>query len=175
MKARSNIVIEKVRNIAQQSHVKKAIPPLLGLLLLGASAVAALPSEEVVIEAWVDGPSALHVRQGSIYWVNGANAKPGKGSLLNEPTYVNGVAWMPHWKNPKADRGADRSQGFQIPLDTTDLEYELLAVTTERGGTGIEKRTPVTAAKEGGEFVIVIPDPESGARWYKFVLRKPKK
>jgi hypothetical protein len=34
---------------------------------------------------------------------------------------------------------------------------------------------PVVAEKKGGEFVITIPDPESGQRWYKFVVRKKTK
>ncbi len=153
----------------------KAFFALATLFLIAFAGLNARADDEVTIEALVDGPSALHVRQGDIYWVNGGNAKPGRSDLRNEPTYVNGQPWMPHWKNNKAPRGADKSQPFQINLDTTDLDFELLAVGTERGAAGIEKRTPVTASKEGSEFVVIIPDPESGARWYKFVLRKKKK
>jgi hypothetical protein len=47
-------------------------------------------------------------------------------------------------------------------LGTADLDFELLAVTQQRGQTGIEQRTPVVAAKKGGEFVITISDSESG-------------
>lgn len=144
------------------------------LLALASSAFAVLQEEGVVIEALVDGPSTLHIRPGSIYWVNGENAKPGRWGLHNEPTFVNGTAWTPHWGAPNAVRGKDKSQSHQIPLDTADLDFELLAVTNERGGTGIEKRTPVETTHEKGEFVVIIPDPESGAKWYKFVLRKKR-
>jgi hypothetical protein len=152
----------------------KALCTLPALFLIAITGLTAWADDQVTIEALVDGPSALHVRQGNIYWVNGNNAKPGRSDLLDEPTYVNGQPWKPHWKNNKAARGADKSQPFQIQLDSIELEFELLAVGAQRGGTEIEKRTPVTASKEGGEFVVVIPDPESGARWYKFVLRKKK-
>jgi len=130
---------------------------------------------EIIIEAHVDGGSALHVRPSSIYWENGDAAKPGRMNLLDEPTYVNGAAWTPRWKNQKEDRGKDKSAPYQISIGTADLEFELLSVTEQRGEAGILKRTPVVAKREGGEFVVTIPDSETGGCWYKFVLRKKKK
>jgi hypothetical protein len=80
------------------------------LILVFAAAPFSLQSKEVkeiTIEAFIDGPSALHIRPTSIFWENDQNAKPGRVNLLNEPTYVNGIAWKPRWKEEKHDRGKD--------------------------------------------------------------------
>ncbi len=146
----------------------------LALLPTLAFAQGFVPNE-LVVEGLVDGPSSFHLRPEGVYWVNGANAKPGKHEGHDEPTYINGVAWMPHWSHSKQERGADKSEIYRIDFGTTDVDYELLAVTQERGATGIEHRTEVATKHEGNEFVVTIPDPESGHRWYKFVLRKKVK
>ena len=44
---------------------------------------------------------------------------------------------------------------------TVDVDFELLAVTKNRGETGIEKRTQIATKREGNEFIVTIPDPES--------------
>lgn len=139
---------------------------------LAINAYAETKPGELVIEAQVDGPSALHIKPGSIYWENGVNAKPGKANLLNEPTYVNGIAWLPKWKKPKEDRGDDRTAPYAVGLGTTDLALELLSVTLERGQAGIEQRSTIVEKREHGEYIITIPDVQSGERWYKFVVRK---
>src|SRR5437868_14127190 len=92
-------------------NVRRLLPAVL--LLFSIAGSIAVAGDDVIIEALVDGPSALHIRQGAIYWVNGGNAKPGRADLRNEPTYVNGAAWNPRWKNMKNDRGADKSLPFQ--------------------------------------------------------------
>jgi len=142
------------------------------VLALAINAQAETKPEELVIEAQVDGPSALHIKPSSIYWENGVNAKPGKANLLNEPTYVNGIAWLPKWKKPKEGRGSDSTSPYAVGLGTTDLKYELLSVTLERGQTGIEERSSIVEKREHGEYVITIPDVQSGERWYKFVVRR---
>jgi hypothetical protein len=122
------------------------------------------------VEALVDGDSEFHVRPETVWWESGTVFKPGKWSGQDQPTYIDGTAWNPRWKK-SAPRGADKSASYPITLKSTDLEFELLAVTSQRGGTGIDKRTPVTAKVEGGHFVVRIPDPENGGRWYKFAVR----
>ena len=131
--------------------------------------VHAAPVDEIVVEALVDGESEFHVRPESVWWESGGVSKPGKWSGQDHPTYLNSVAWMPRWRD-----GKNKSAPYSIALKSADLEFELLAVTTQRGGTGIEERSPVTAKQEGGHFVVRIPDPEIGGRWYKFAVRKKK-
>lgn len=131
------------------------------------------PRYEVTIEAYVDGGSSLRFNKSEFYWHNGSAAKPGRHDAHSEATYVNGKEWMPKWRKNNQDRGEDTSDLYPWAHDSLDFSFELLAVTTERGQTGIEQRTPVEVRREGGEFAIHIPDPEPGARWYKFVVRYP--
>jgi hypothetical protein len=94
--------------------------------------------------------------------------------LLNEPTYVNGIAWKPRWKEEKHDRGKDQSSPYQIAIGTADLDFELLAVTQQRGQTGIDNEClslqKRRAANSSSLFQILNQD-----SWYKFVLRKKTK
>lgn len=128
--------------------------------------------DELKVQAYIDGPSTLHVGPNSIYWVNGDNAKPGRQNGENFPTYVNGEEWLPRWRDGGNARGSDRSAPFPVKLGTVDLEFELIAVGDRREDTGINERTPVNFRKDRSEFRVLIPDPENGAQWYTFALRK---
>ena len=92
--------------------------PILILLIIGTALVShAQPSPpppryELTIEAFVDGPSSLRFTRSGFYWSNGRNAKPGRHDALNEPTYVNGKAWMPRWSKGHTDRGEDTTEPF---------------------------------------------------------------
>ena len=135
----------------------------------------ALPANALVIEAFIDGPSELRVRKDGLYWINFDNAKPGKHDNANYPTYINGKAWQPGWKNARKARGADKSSVHATSSnDPGKLELKLLAVTLARGQTGIEKRDEIKVSVVDQELSIIIPDGQSGARWYKFALI-PKK
>ena len=153
------------------------------LLLLTAFAVLFFPNvaradllpTELVIEALVDGPSMFHVRADGVFWENGDNGKPGKHAGHDEPTYINGAAWTPRWGKSRELRGRDKTEMNRINLGSIDLEFELIAVTQHRGETGIEQRSEIATKVDRNDFVITIPDPEPGSRWYKFVVRKKKK
>lgn len=129
--------------------------------------------KELVIEALIDGSTTLHVTRDGIYWRTHGVSKPGRWSGHNEPTYVNGAAWMPKWGKPSQDRGHDRSEPYRVGLGTTDVEFEVLAIGSNRGGTAKEHRV-VATKQQGNEFVVTITDPEPDARWYRFVVRKRK-
>ena len=140
-------------------------------LSLGRAAAADAVPNDLVIEAWVDGGASLHLSPEGIYWTTGPAHKPGRWGSLDEPTYVNGVAWKPVWGTNK-ESGPDKSELYPIKWGPVQVNYHLIAVGQERGKTGKEKRTPVQAKMEGEEFVVFIPDFETGARWYKFSLKK---
>ncbi len=129
---------------------------------------------EFVIEALVDGHSVLHVKPDAMYWESEKASKPGLWEKHNDPTYINGKPWVPHW-HTKSRSGPDKSYPTPVPFGTIELEYELLAVTKEKGQSGIEQRSPIEAKVEGQEFVVRIPDAQSEGRWYKFTLRKKQK
>lgn len=127
----------------------------------------------LTIESYVDGPSSLFVRRDGIYWVNGNNAKPGLGK---RPTYVNGAEWMPKWGVPGQERGFDRSDVFPVSLGTLEVSVELVSNMKERDVEAVDpSRSPIKVQKRANEIEVVIPDPESGQRWYKLVLRGRKR
>lgn len=132
------------------------------------AAVAAAQEPGVVVQALVDGPSELRVTQQGLYWVNGANAKPGRHEGRNEPTYVNGVAWTPVWQHNDEERGIDKSDVYALPETTLRLNVDLLSVGEKQDAEDIEVRTPIKVISGADEVAIIIPDPEPGPRWYKF-------
>jgi len=141
------------------------------------SSLAAIQAAEtkgeqtVVIEALIDGPSELRVKKDGIYWINGENAKPGRHEGQEKSTYVNGKSWKPNWKEPRNDRGIDRSATKNVEgIDPTKIEFKLVMVALTRDGTGIEQRDAVRNALLSKEFSIIIPDGQTGPRWYRFEL-----
>jgi len=132
------------------------------------------PMDEFVVEAWIDGESELHITRSGIYWRENGAVKPGLQDGLNAPTYVNGKAWMPKWKNPKTNNGNDQSDLLRLPLGKLGFDLQVLAVTRERNADGIDPRDPVTIHSAAAEQIVSIPDTQSGARWYRIKLyRKP--
>jgi hypothetical protein len=124
-----------------------------------------------VIETLIDGPSELRVKKDGIYWINGGNAKPGRHEGQEFPTYVNGKSWRPNWKESRKDRGVDRSATKSLDgIDPTKIDIKLVMVGFTRDAVGIEKRDEIRTSRPGDELSIVIPDSQSGSRWYRFEL-----
>jgi hypothetical protein len=121
-----------------------------------------------VIEAWIDGPTELRVTKTGIYWIS-RSEKPGKHDGLNQPTYVDNHPWQPEWKKP-GTRGADISNEYPLPSEPGKLQFQLIAATQSRGGTNPQRRDPIKTKLVDGEYSIFIPEGQSGACWYKFVI-----
>ena len=149
-------------------------PVLFSVLFFGAALAchAQHSPYEIVIEAYIDGPSTLRFTRNGFYWQNGANAKPGRMGK-SQPTYINGKPWTPKWRKDGSDRGEDTSNNYPWNIPSVELTCELISVTEQRGKTDIEKRTPIETKRENGEYCLRIPDPEPGARWYKIIVRAP--
>lgn len=128
-----------------------------------------------MIEVLIDGPSELRIKKDGIYWINGENAKPGRHEGQEVPTYVNGKSWRPNWKNSRQDRGVDRTATKSLDgIDPTKVQFNLRMVGMTRDGSGIEKRDEIRTSMAGDEFSIIIPDSQSGSRWYRFeLIQKP--
>jgi hypothetical protein len=141
---------------------------LIALLCSGMAEV-----DELVVEALIDDNSQFHVRPDTVWWENTGGSKVGQWNHQNEPTYINGVAWKPRWTEGKKD-APDKSSPYSAAFKTLDLEFELLSVSKQRGGAP-EKSEEISAKVEGNHYVVRITDPGTGARWYKFVIRKKKK
>lgn len=137
---------------------------------VGHSAEAKGP-QIVVIETLIDGSSELRVKRNGIYWINGGNAKPGRHDGQEEPTYVNGKSWRPNWRESEKDRGVDRSATKSVDgIDPAKTDFKLVMVGFARDSLGIEKRDEIEVNRKGEELSIVIPDSQSGSRWYRFEL-----
>lgn len=132
------------------------------------------PSGPITIQALVDGPSELHVKAEGIYWVNMEHAKPGRHDGERYPTYVNGEAWTPLWHKERQDRGDDTSFTHVIPSSRLNYDMKLISVGRSKEDTGIIPRTPIEVRNTDTEYIVLIPDPEPGAMWYKFVLTPRK-
>jgi hypothetical protein len=133
-----------------------------------------LPHDEIMISAYIDGDSELHIVPTGIFWrETGKPAKPGKHGGHDDPTYVDNAPWMPKWKQPGSD-GPDTSEIFKIPIGRPDYKFSVIAISESRDSTEIQKRTPVTMKTNNNEEVITIPDLEYEARWYTIKLYRGK-
>jgi hypothetical protein len=131
--------------------------------------------KEITVEAFIDGPSSLHLTLQGLYWTNGGNAKPGRHNAHNYPTYIDGKSWMPKWGKEGDDRGDDKCDIFPLRLTTVEYDLDVVGISDRKGIARKDRRTAPTAMRQNGEFVVNIPDPEVGAKWYKLrlKLRKP--
>ena len=127
--------------------------------------------KEITVEAYIDGPSALHLTLNGIYWTNSSNAKPGRHDAHNYPTYIDGKSWKPKWGKDGDDRGNDKSDVYPLKLTSTEYELEVVGISDKKGSSQVDRRTAPAPVRENGEFVVNITDPESGAKWYKLRLR----
>jgi hypothetical protein len=156
---------------------ERVLPDLTGLRkthveqrLTDAAKVAATAAGvvyEVVVEALIDGSTTLHLTPDGLYWKSHGAAKPGLHNRRNEPTYVNGRAWMPRWSQP-GGRGTDTSDTLPLSIGADlDLQAEVVACADQPGTTQLESRDPISSKVEGDEFVVNIPDGRAGSMWYR--------
>lgn len=124
------------------------------------------PLEQFFVEALVDGDSELCVTPIGIYWRSLGVAKPGRHGGRNEPTFVNGQAWMPQWGQANQERGRDETALLPLAVGDLDLEFEVMAVGQNRGDRGILARSPVGSRREENKLVVTIPDKNIGSVWY---------
>ena len=128
----------------------------------------------IVIEALVDGDSQLWVTPRGLLWKSGGVSKPGLPGRENEPTWVNGLRWMPVWNHPSAGRGRDETELLEFAIGPVDdLKLEVVAVAPERHVRRIDRRSPVTTERKGEALIVRIPDAQGGDRWYTLRLRRP--
>ena len=131
--------------------------------------------KEITIEALMDGQDELWIKPDGIFWKNLSVAKVGRHNQRNEPTWLNGLPWMPRWAKPNEDRGPDRTELLPILIGSTDLQFELLAVGKNRTAKSIERRSPAAIRREGNALALLFPDAQYGPRWYRFRLYRIRK
>ena len=57
------------------------------------------PPFSLTIRAYIDGYSQLVIQGSNVYWHHIRAAAPGRLSLVDEPSYLNGAEWYPVWPN----------------------------------------------------------------------------
>ncbi len=160
--AGANTVAAQVQKLMDES--KTLVPPKSPV---GAKTKTAT---NFTVEALIDGNSELHITKEGLYWmVPGSEAKPGLHEGAKEPTYVNGSRWRPKWR-VDGDRGPDTSDIYPFQINSLDLVVETENVSQKRNGKN-EKRSAINSKMKGENFVVTIPDPEGGSRWYKLRIK----
>lgn len=125
---------------------------------------------EIIIKALIDGSTELHVTTNGLQWKTGDWAKPGRHGKRNEPTHVNEQQWYPKWGKPNEEYGADASDVFPLAIPHLNLDFELLAIGSSASATNMEVRSAPTTSYGANSYIVNIPDPELGSRWYIFAL-----
>lgn len=129
-----------------------------------------VPGDEIIIEAYIDDTSELHVLPDLIYWENKSNyAKPGRHSNRSEPTWINGRPWKPHWNRHDEIGGMDMSSQYGLTLEPAHYGVELVAVGSSRRAEGIERGT-IQACRDGSSLIVRFEDLDYGPRWYRIRL-----
>ena len=124
--------------------------------------IRGLAWKDLVVEAYIDGDSELHLTANGLYWKEGGVSKPGKQDGNNFPTFIDRVPWMPEWGRPESNSGSDESKPLPLKLGRLHYNIETMAVGGEHDKNpaklhGIEHRDPVTILDGDGEQVISIP------------------
>lgn len=132
--------------------------------------------EDFTVEGFVDGNTELRVNKQGVFWkVRGGESKVGMNDGKKFPSYVDGSRWQPEWANKSTDRGPDFCAPFPLASTAPDLTAELVSISKDRFGPNNLKRSAISFSIKEGDFVVTIPDAESGACWYKIKIRALKK
>ncbi len=127
-------------------------------------------ADEIVIEAFIDDTSELHILPDLIYWENKSNyAKPGRHGNRSEPTWINGRPWKPHWNRHDEIGGMDMSSQYGLTIEPAGFAVELVAVGSSRRAEQIE-RGGIQACRDGSGLIVRFEDLGYGPRWYRIRL-----
>jgi hypothetical protein len=148
--------------------IKLAFIAILGLCWVRASD---LSGEEggLRVRAYVDGKSRLVVTPNAIRWDHLEHAKPGQWSEKNEPTYVNGYAWIPTWPSSSAT-AVESSSPLAVNLSLSG-SVEITKVAARWQVEIIQQ----PAADNGFTLVIEFNDDPpgiGGPAWYEVILSR---
>ena len=125
--------------------------------------------QSIIVEAYIDEIAKLCVTPGGLYWlVDPGRRRPCGGT--RHAAVVNGREWRPVWGNPRADRGPDRSEPFPLRVGSVELGLQVLAVTEQQGGEGIQDGCPMETYLHQNVLTVYAPDGKGGGRWYRFRL-----
>ena len=131
-------------------------------------------SNELVIEAYIPIIARFVVDSNGIHWESRNGWKPGTnfGKKLNEPTYINRIAWYPRWPTGIYERVADKSEPCAVRIPLTDtLGFELLGVGDSRDSyTMTECPAIKTFRYNNSKFIVALAGKEINYKWCRFRL-----
>jgi hypothetical protein len=123
--------------------------------------------QTIRIKALIDGRSQLIINDSTLQWYHIDFAAPGRHEGANEPTYINGIAWMP-WLEPGELRDCNcYSSVFDYlspALPTRDMTINLTEIQS-RWETKIVEHPSLD-----NNFTLIIEfndNPPGGSNWYE--------
>ena len=131
-------------------------------------------SNELLVEAYIPIAARFFADSNGIHWESRDGGKPGTnfGKKLNEPTYINRIAWYPRWSTGIYERAADESEScpVRIPLGDT-IGVELLGVGESRDSF-VKKECPhiKTFSYQNEKYVVLLSGTEIHFKWCRFRL-----
>ena len=129
---------------------------------------------EIVIEAYIPISARFVVDSNGIHWESRNGGKPGTnfGKKLNEPTYINRIAWYPHWSTGIYEKDLDQSEPCPVRMPFIDtIGFELLGVGESRDSYTIKACPAIKTFNYPNEkFVILLAGTEIHFKWCRFRL-----
>ena len=124
-------------------------------------------NQTITIRALIDGISQLIVRSNTVQWYHDCCAAPGRHLGADEPTYINGIPWMP-WPEPGELWGCHCYslvfEDLHPPLPKVDVTVSL-NLTNSRWITSI-----VQYPLLGNNYTLIIEFDDGfpgGSDWYE--------
>jgi serine/threonine-protein kinase len=123
---------------------------------------------ELTVRAYIGGASALRVLDGTVQWYQFRGELPGKQGGNDYPTYINGEAWSPTWRDFKEDIIKVQKISNVFPcasLLVPPMRPEVTLVEWK----GSEKKEPpaVTVDVKPEGIFIVFKHDGADAAWYE--------
>lgn len=121
---------------------------------------SARPQGQIKVRAYIDGSDTLKVQGDKLWYEHGNYNLPGKEGGVDEPTYINGVAWKPVWNGKISQPYMLEGQG----ASSKRMRNARLDVHQARGQVSIvEYPTPAN----GQTLTIKFDDDQiNSAAWY---------
>ena len=148
------------------SSTKTTIAIVSACVLLAAGALAfalrsATPTRNMItIRAFIDDKDVLKIQGNKVWWEHELGAFPGDPKGVNQPTFINGIAWQPQWDGTNSIPFESLAPAFR-PKHAEQVTFNKLS---GRGDAVIsESPTPANT----NTISVYFNDEEGGADWYE--------
>jgi ankyrin repeat protein len=128
---------------------------------------------ELLVEAYIPITARFVVDSNGVHWESRNGWKPGTnfGKKLNEPTYINRIAWYPSWPTGIYERVSDTSEPCPIRISSIEsIGFELLGVGESRDSYIMKECPSIKTFGYDDRFVVVLAGKEINYKWCCFRL-----